>query len=166
MLLLSGSRNQAINNVVEGAAYMGSIPAVYGSASHAGGADSNQLRQNTLFDSGHYLAQADPGLDIKFNDLYSSHLQIMDLGTIYSWGTDGRGAEIAYNLVHDNWAEYNLKGTVFTWTTTPTTTGSTATSFGIRARPAFFCTAQMALLNLTPSHLPRPHRTAMSTTTR
>jgi hypothetical protein len=109
MLLLSGSRNQVLNNVVEGASYMGSIPAVYGSASHPGGADSNQLRHNTLFDSGHYLAQADPGLDIKFNDLYRSHLQIMDLGTIYNWGTDGRGAEIAYNLVHDNWAEYDLK---------------------------------------------------------
>jgi hypothetical protein len=107
MLWLSGNRNQALNNVIEGAAYMGSIPAVYGSASHPGGSNSNSLRQNTLFDSGNYMVAADPGLDIKSNDLYNSHLQIMDLGTIYNWGTDGRDAEIAYNLVHDNWAEYD-----------------------------------------------------------
>jgi hypothetical protein len=108
MLWLSGNRNQVINNVIEGAAYMGSIPAIYGIASHPGGSNSNPLRQNTLFDSGLFTVQADPGIEIRLNDLYNSHLQIMDLGTIYNWGTDGRGAEIAYNLVHDNWAELNL----------------------------------------------------------
>ena len=110
MIVMSGYRNQAINNVVRGAAYMGNAAAIAGRTwdrSNPGGAFSNLLRQNTIFDTGSMAVQADPGLDIKYNDLYNSHLQIMDLGTVYGWGTDGKDAAIAYNLVHDNWAELN-----------------------------------------------------------
>ena len=94
------------------------------------------LRQNTVFDTGRMAVRADPGLDIKYNDLYNSHLQIMDLGTIYGWGTDGKDAEIAYNLVHDNRAELNGEPELFrrVWDLPGrlirTTSGSTATSSG------------------------------------
>ena len=86
MIVMSGNRNQAINNVVHGAAYMGNASAIAGRTWHRsnpGGAFKNVLRQNTVFDTGRMAVLADPGLDIKYNDLYNSHLQIMDLGTIY-----------------------------------------------------------------------------------
>ncbi len=110
LVKLSGLRNVAENNVLYDMGYMGSAVGVSGAAyqqSNPGGADRNTLRQNTLFNAGRYPVQADPGLDILTNDLYNSHLQIMDVGVIYSWGTDGKNAAIAYNWVHDNAAELN-----------------------------------------------------------
>jgi hypothetical protein len=109
MLALKGFQNEARNNVIYNAAYMGHAPAVSGKSTpvNPGGSDKNTFRSNTVFDTGHYEVDASAGLDIKFNDLYNSHLQIMDLGSIYGHGIDGHLAEIAYNLVHDNWAEYD-----------------------------------------------------------
>ncbi len=105
-----GQRNAVFNNVIRDGAYMANAAVVSSNPSdtaNAGGANKNILRQNTIFNGGNILVSAGPGMDIVYNDLYYSHLQISDLGTIYSWHTDGKGAEIAYNLVHDNWAELN-----------------------------------------------------------
>ncbi len=38
------------------------------------------------------------------NDIYEYGLQTTDLGCIYTYGTDGRGSELAYNLCHDGHA--------------------------------------------------------------
>ncbi|MDW8404793.1 DUF2341 domain-containing protein [Chloroflexus sp.] len=111
MVSVSGLRNVVANNVIYDAGYMAGDVAVNGQAwrqINPGGTDSNIFRQNTVFNTGRFAVQADPGLNIFYNDLYNSHLQISDLGTIYSWGTDGKGAQIAYNWVHDNWAELDL----------------------------------------------------------
>ena len=111
MIALGGTHNQARNNVIYETAYMGISGAVVGSVnaiSNPGGTAKNTVSNNTLFISGRLGVAADPGLDITYNDLYRSHLQISDLGTIYSWGTDGKNATIAYNLVHDNDGELNL----------------------------------------------------------
>ncbi len=110
MIKLSGLRNLAENNVLYDTGYMGSAVGVSGAAyqqTNPGGAQRNILRQNTIFNGGRYLVQADPGLDVLYNDLYLSHLQMMDAGTIYSWGTDGKNAVIACNWVHDNYGERN-----------------------------------------------------------
>ncbi len=110
MVRLYGQRNLASNNVIQDGAYMGSATVATGSFTHfssSGGANTNLLRQNTIFNGGNTLVNAWAGLDITYNDLYNSHLQISDLGTIYGWTVDGKNAEIAYNLVHDNWAELN-----------------------------------------------------------
>lgn len=116
MVALGGLRNLAVNNVIYDAGYMGGDVAVngrIGAQSNPGGTDSNHFRQNTVFNTGRFAVQASSGLTITHNDLYSSHLQITDLGTIYGWGTDGRNAVIAYNWVHDNWAELDLSRSYF-----------------------------------------------------
>lgn len=110
LLWFGGRRNEAYNNTLYDGGYTAYLPAVrttFPSASNPAGADKNRLRQNTLLNSGNIQVEAGPGLDILYNDVYSSHLQISDLGVIYSWNTDGLGAAIGYNLVHDNWAELN-----------------------------------------------------------
>lgn len=108
MILMSGRRNRVENNVIFEAGYMGVgavIEGRWGSTNNPGGTESNLVTQNTIYDAGRVAVQADPGLNITYNDLYRSHLLITDLGTVYSWGTDGKNAVIAYNFVHDNTAE-------------------------------------------------------------
>ncbi len=107
---LYGERNLAYNNVIRDGGYMGSAAVAKGNflnLSSSGGGNTNRLKQNTIFNAGYILAEAGLGLDITYNDLYNSHLQISDLGTVYSYKVDGQNAQIAYNLVHDNWAEFN-----------------------------------------------------------
>jgi hypothetical protein len=36
------------------------------------------------------------------NELYSANLLVMDTGLFYTFGTDGGGTEIAYNVIHDD----------------------------------------------------------------
>ena len=110
LLRLFGARNRAENNVLRDGSYMGNAPMATGRFSNqqsAGGADRNVLTGNTLFNSGQVLIHASAGFDILYNDGYNSHLQIMDLGTVYAQGTDGKQAQIAYNTLHDNRAELN-----------------------------------------------------------
>ncbi len=84
MIVMSGNRNQAINNVVHGAAYMGSVAAAARVADPIPAARSATCCGKTLsLIRATWRCGADPGLDIKYNDLYNSHLQIMDLGTVY-----------------------------------------------------------------------------------
>jgi hypothetical protein len=111
LLDLGGRRNLAENNVIHDGEYMANAPLITASfpdQSGSAGADKNILRQNTIFHGGNRLISAGPGLDITYNDVYSSHLQISDLGVIYNYDIDGLGSNIAYNLVHDNWAELDL----------------------------------------------------------
>jgi hypothetical protein len=111
MISLGGTNNRVYNNVIYNAGYTAVSAAVVGRdpiyAANPGGASSNLVSQNTIFDVGRLGVAADPGLNITYNDLYRSHLQITDLGTVYAQGLDGKNAHIAYNLVHDNSAEYN-----------------------------------------------------------
>jgi hypothetical protein len=117
MISLGGTYNRAQNNVIYQAGYMGVGAAVVGKdateAANPGGAASNAVIQNSIFNVGRLAVNADPGLNITYNDAYRSHGLITDLGTIYTHATDGRGAQIAYNLVHDNPAE--LDQTIKYW---------------------------------------------------
>ena len=111
MIMLGGANNHAENNVIMDAGYTGTSAAIGGKVgrdNNPGGTLRNIASQNTIGWSGRIGVQVDSGLDVLSNDLYQSHLQISDLGTIYSWGTDGKNALIAYNLVHDNYAIWNV----------------------------------------------------------
>jgi hypothetical protein len=111
MIMLGGTNNRAENNVIIDAGYTGTSAAIGGRVGrdiNPGGTLKNIASQNTIGWSGRLGVQVDSGLDVLSNDLYQSHLQISDLGTIYSWGTDGKNALIAYNLVHDNYAIWNV----------------------------------------------------------
>ncbi|MBX3085093.1 MAG: DUF2341 domain-containing protein [Anaerolineae bacterium] len=108
------SNNQLINNVMFDMGYMANQAGIRGFSN--GGASSHLISQNTLFYSGNILVDLSPGLNVKLNDVYQSHQQISDLGTLYTWNQDGLGAEIANNFVHDGYGEYdntkNFYGTV------------------------------------------------------
>jgi Right handed beta helix region len=63
----------------------------------------HEISYNTLYNSAlSMLTQAyAQGLKIVHNHMYNAGLQGGDLGFISTWGTDGGGTEIAYNLLHD-----------------------------------------------------------------
>jgi hypothetical protein len=70
------------------------------------------LTQNTLRNSARsilvhrYLATG----KITYNNMYHSGLMCDDLGLTYSFQTDGKNTEIAWNHVHDNYAPHNGPG--------------------------------------------------------
>ena len=94
-----------INNVLHDIGYQGSGLAI--SAANINGQNKNLITHNTIFTSGLTMIDLDTGNDVTYNDTYQSHLQCTDIGTIYGWGSDGKGAIVAYNLVHDSIAEHN-----------------------------------------------------------
>ncbi len=107
-IMLGGRSNRAANNVIREAGYMGFSSAIAGQLPpdfNPGGALKNAAIHNTVFDLGRIAVFADAGLDIQHNDLYGAERQSSGLGIIFAAGMDGKNAEIAYNLIHDNVAE-------------------------------------------------------------
>lgn len=102
---LRGQNNQVINNIVQNSGYMAGSEGISGEGPLLPA--TNIISQNTVFNSGRYLIGLEPATNILYNDVFSSHLQISDLGAIYGINEDGLGADVAYNLVHDSNAEQN-----------------------------------------------------------
>jgi len=94
-----------VNNVMHDIGYEGNGVGVI--AANIDGLHKNQIKNNTIFTSGLCMIDLGTGNDVIYNDTYQSHLQCTDIGTIYGWGCDGKGAIVAYNLVHDSFAEHN-----------------------------------------------------------
>lgn len=72
----------------------------------------HQILNNALYNAGrsvivHRNAQ---DIKIKYNEVYNAGIQVEDLGMIYTYGTDGGGSEIAYNLVHDGLTQHHDVG--------------------------------------------------------
>lgn len=103
VLRIEGSNNRVENNVFYDIAFMGASHPVNGQVGDAATAPQ-YFEQNTLFNSGTQAVNMAPMWKIRYNDAYNSHGLVTDTGTFYSWGTNGKGAEIAYNYVHDNFA--------------------------------------------------------------
>ena len=101
MIQLNGSNHLIENNVIQNVGYSGVGVGIMGSA------PGSKIRQNTMFHAGRYWAQMEKGVDILYNDISQSHRRITDLGAIYGWGAEGNGAQIAYNFIHDAYAEKN-----------------------------------------------------------
>ncbi len=101
------SNLRLVNNVAYDTGYMGLAATVRGGiiGNNGNGAQFHLVQNNTMWNSGHLLIEIGSGITIYNNDVYQSHLQISDLATIYNWNTDGLGNEVAYNYVHDNYAE-------------------------------------------------------------
>ncbi|MDM8515446.1 PKD domain-containing protein [Desulfobacterales bacterium HSG16] len=91
--------NNVINNVIRNFGYTGSGIAVNGD--NPLGKDPHQVFQNTIFNGGRYAVDLGENMDVMYNDIYKTHLQITDLGAIYAFGSDGMGSDIGFNLVHD-----------------------------------------------------------------
>ncbi|GAB4127744.1 MAG: carbohydrate-binding protein [Roseiflexaceae bacterium] len=102
-IFIGGTGNRVINNVIADLAYMGSGHAISGEKNPSA-PTNNLLEQNTIYNSGAHAVTMAPYLTIRANDISFSHALITDMGTLYAWGMDGKGAEIAYNYVHNNQA--------------------------------------------------------------
>lgn len=103
VIYVGGENNRMVNNVLYNLAYMGVNLAISGEHSPTI-TTTHFFSQNTIFNTGAQAVYMVPLMDILYNDAYHSHALITDMGIIYEWGTNGRGAEIAYNYAHDNLA--------------------------------------------------------------
>lgn len=96
---ISGSGNTVENCHIHDVCYAG---AYYGGVTVDG--DSNSAINCTLHDSGRYNVCHSGASKIRIIgcEMYHSALLSFDCGSTYTWGTDGKGSEIAYNYYHDN----------------------------------------------------------------
>jgi hypothetical protein len=97
-VMLNGTGHTVSNCLVHDVDY---VPSDCGAVYPAGGSGIT-IEGNTFYNSGRALLllrniSASKALH---NHIYSAGLQAQDLGGIYTWGTDGAGTEIAYNVVH------------------------------------------------------------------
>jgi hypothetical protein len=98
-VMLNGNGHTVSNCLVHDVDY---VPSDCGAVYPAGGSGMT-IAGNTFYNSGRALLllrniSASKALH---NHIHTAGLQAQDLGGIYTWGTDGGGTEIAYNVVHD-----------------------------------------------------------------
>ncbi|MFH1372068.1 MAG: right-handed parallel beta-helix repeat-containing protein [Planctomycetota bacterium] len=104
----SGQSNKVTNCIIHDVDYM---------ATYAGNiyvhpdANGGLYTRNTLYNSGRFVFWHD-GNDFicSYNDMHHSSWLTRDCGITYSWGSDGGGAVISYNYVHDTLALSYPKG--------------------------------------------------------
>lgn len=98
-VMVNGNGHAVSNCLIHDVDY---VPSDCGAVYPAGGSGVT-IAHNTFYNGGRALLllrniSASKALN---NHIYSAGLQTQDLGGIYTWGTDGAGTEIAYNVVHD-----------------------------------------------------------------
>lgn len=99
----AASSSGIINNVIHNMNYSASA---MGAITFRSRSPLNIIKNNTIFDTGSSAIYS-PFYNTKIlnNNLYNSCLLVRDHGIIYTSG-DAGGSEIAYNLMHDNKADY------------------------------------------------------------
>ena len=102
---MEGSHNTIDNCLVEDCDWM-----LTESAPINVGGDNLTITNNTCRDAGRSLIvhRLSPRIKIIKNHLYNAGLGTDDLGMTYCFHTNGDGAEIAYNWIHDNKSRGNL----------------------------------------------------------
>ncbi len=103
---LAGTKHKIRNNIIHDINYAVTdssaiVTGYYGYASR-----SHLIQNNTLYNTGRssIVHRNTRALKILNNHLYNSGLLANDLGMTYTYESDGAGTEIAYNLIHDNFA--------------------------------------------------------------
>ncbi len=97
-ITLWGENNTVENCLIHDVCYAGGY---YGCVSERG--VENSVVNCTMFNSGRYLVLHNGiGIKILGCEGFSACLLSKDCGATYTWGTNGMGAEIAYNYFHDN----------------------------------------------------------------
>ena len=99
---MEGDGNEVYNCEIFDCNWMGNGSACIGTVGK-----NHIVMNNTLFNSGKFLIVHcnTHKILIKYNHLYNGGYLANDLGLTYAYTTRGEGSEIAYNWVHDNWAE-------------------------------------------------------------
>jgi PA14 domain/Right handed beta helix region len=100
------------NNIIHDVNYAATDSSAVSTDGSGLGLSNQTIRFNTLYNAGrsvlvHRNAQR---LKILNNHLYNAGLLVNDLGMTYTFQSDGGGTEIAYNLVHDNFAPSESMG--------------------------------------------------------
>lgn len=95
---VTGSTNKVENNVIHDIGYAGGDDA--GILVRGRG---HEITRNTIYNAGRDGIKTSRGADIRvtYNLIHDVMLQTTDGGGIYTYGTDGAGAEFAYNVIHD-----------------------------------------------------------------
>ncbi len=109
---LGGSNHIVENNIVHDVNSSATDSSAISTGWYGIPSSGHTVRFNTLFNAGrsvlvHRNTQA---LKILGNRLYNGGLLVNDLGLTYTFQTDGGGTEIAYNIVHDNFAPSESMG--------------------------------------------------------
>ncbi len=109
---LNGSGHTLENNIIHDVNYAATDSSAVSTGWYGVNSSDQTIRFNTLYNTGrsvlvHRNAQ---GLKILNNHLYNGGLLVNDLGLTYTFQSDGGGTEIAYNLVHDNFAPSESMG--------------------------------------------------------
>jgi hypothetical protein len=104
---LKGTQQTVKNCQIHDAGYGGALGAPLMVASRT---KNHVISYNTIFNASrevifHHQSYT---LTITHNNLYNAGLEFDDGGVTYCFDTDGRGTEIAYNLIHDNYAHTRL----------------------------------------------------------
>ncbi len=115
---LAGSNHKVRNNIIHDVGYTATdtsaiTTGLYGDYSSSG----HLIQNNTLYNTGRSIIvhRETQALKILNNHLYNAGLIASDLGMTYTFTadgvqSDGGGTEIAYNIVHDNFATYEGMG--------------------------------------------------------
>lgn len=97
-ITLYGNHNTVSNSIIHDANIIGAdlSPISIGKT-------GNTIINNEVYNAGRDLIYSSFANEykIKYNNVYNAGLTCWDLGGIYTWGTDGKKAEIAYNWVHN-----------------------------------------------------------------
>jgi hypothetical protein len=108
---LGGSGHTLENNVIHDVDYTITDACAISAGWYNIDSSNHVIKGNTAFNAARSMIVHRNAKNIKIlnNHLYNTGLQADDLGFTYTFQSDGAGTEIAYNLVHDNFAEgYNV----------------------------------------------------------
>jgi PA14 domain/Right handed beta helix region len=111
-VVMGGQGHTVENNVIHDVAYaMNDAGAIF-TGLPGTNSSGHRITGNTLYGTGrsvivHRYTQATA---ITHNHLYNGGLLTNDLGMTYTFQSDGGGSEIAYNIVHDNFAPSESMG--------------------------------------------------------
>ena len=94
-VFVGGSNNTVFNCLIHDTDYEGGDEAGITTLG-----SSEYILDNTIYNTGRsgIVIRNTTASQIEHNNVYSVGLQMTDLGAIYTWGTDGQGTEIAYNI--------------------------------------------------------------------
>jgi Right handed beta helix region/Protein of unknown function (DUF1565) len=103
---LAGSNHRVTNNIIHDVNYTVTDTNAVNAGFYDYTSRAHLIQNNTLYNTGrssivHRNTQA---LKILNNHMYNAGLLGNDLGMTYTFQADGGGTEIAYNIVHDNFA--------------------------------------------------------------
>jgi PA14 domain/Right handed beta helix region len=109
---LGGTNHTLSNNVIHDVDYTMTDAAAVFTGLYNAGSSGHLIEGNTFYDAGRSVLvhRATTKLKILHNHLYNGGLLTNDLGLTYTFQSDGGGTEIAYNLVHDNFAPSESMG--------------------------------------------------------